>query len=89
MFSSPRGIESLLSSDRTWKIFATLRRFFLEGKAAIQIKHAGELAGAIRGVLSNPDFAAELGRNAGKVVDQNTGATDRVLTFLQPTEARW
>jgi 3-deoxy-D-manno-octulosonic-acid transferase len=68
--------------------FRDIARVFLEGRAALQIKHAAELARTIRGVLSNPDLAAELGRNAGKVVDQNMGATDRVLMFLQPTEAR-
>jgi 3-deoxy-D-manno-octulosonic-acid transferase len=68
--------------------FRDMARLFREGRAAIQINRAGELAEAIDRILSNPDLAAELGRSAGRIVEQNTGATERTLTFLQPTEVR-
>jgi 3-deoxy-D-manno-octulosonic-acid transferase len=68
--------------------FRDIARVFIEGRAAIQIAHSNELAGAIGRILSNPELAAELGSNAGNVIAQNTGATERVLRFLQPVEAR-
>lgn len=67
--------------------FRDVARLFLEAKAAIQIRGPNELAQAVRNVLSNADLAAELGRSARMVVDQNAGATDRVLRFLRPAEA--
>jgi 3-deoxy-D-manno-octulosonic-acid transferase len=68
--------------------FRDIARLFLDGNAAVQIKGSAELRGAIHKILSNPKLAADLGKNARKVVDQNTGATERVLTFLRPTEVR-
>ena len=68
--------------------FRDIARLFLQGKAAIQIQNASELAPALEKILSNDLLASELGRNARAIVEQNTGATDRVLRFLQPVEAR-
>ena len=68
--------------------FRDIARLFLQGNAAIQIRNAEELAPAIEKLLTNTSLAAELGRNARAVVEQNTGATDRVLKYLQPAEAR-
>ncbi|HYR91704.1 MAG TPA: 3-deoxy-D-manno-octulosonic acid transferase [Terriglobia bacterium] len=67
--------------------FRDITRLFLEAKAAIQIQDAAELAPAIRSLLADRDHSAELGRRARAIVEQNTGATDRVLEFLQPVEA--
>ena len=67
--------------------FRDIARLFLEEKAALQIENAAELAPAIAKVLANPSHAAELGRNALSIVEQNTGATDRVLQVLEPVEA--
>jgi len=68
--------------------FRDVARLFLQGKAAIQIQNASELAPTLEKILSNDLLASELGRNARAIVEQNTGATDRVLRFLQPVEAR-
>src|SRR5262245_51945999 len=68
--------------------FRELARLFLDAKAAIQIQNAAGLAPAISEALSNPQHAAELGRNALAIVHQNTGATERVLQVLEPVEAR-
>jgi 3-deoxy-D-manno-octulosonic-acid transferase len=68
--------------------FRDITRLFLEAEAGIQIQNATELAPAIRNLLANRDHSAELGRRARAIVEQNTGATDRVLEFLQPVEAR-
>jgi 3-deoxy-D-manno-octulosonic-acid transferase len=67
--------------------FRDMARLFLEAKAAVQIQSAAELAPAVRKLLGNPDQASELGRRARAIVEQNTGATDRVLRFLRPVEA--
>ena len=67
--------------------FRDMARLFLEAKAAVQIQSPAELAPAVRKLLLNPDQASELGRRASAIVEQNMGATDRVLRFLQPVEA--
>ncbi len=67
--------------------FRDMSRLFLEARAAVQIQNAEELAPAVGDLLSNVSKAAELGRNALTIVQQNTGATDRVVRFLQPAEA--
>jgi 3-deoxy-D-manno-octulosonic-acid transferase len=68
--------------------FRDMARLFLEAKAAVQIHRSAELAPSTRELLLNESKALELGRNAHGIVQQNTGATDRVLRFLQPVEAR-
>jgi 3-deoxy-D-manno-octulosonic-acid transferase len=67
--------------------FRDMARLFLEAKAAVQIQNSAQLAPAVAHLLSNPEEAAGLGRNAWTVVQQNTGATDRVLQVLEPVEA--
>jgi 3-deoxy-D-manno-octulosonic-acid transferase len=66
--------------------FRDIARLFLEAKAAIQFQHASELAPAVSSLLSNPQQASELGRNALTIVQQNSGATERVLRMLEPAE---
>jgi 3-deoxy-D-manno-octulosonic-acid transferase len=68
--------------------FRDMAKLFLDAKAAIQIQSASELMPAIAKILAHPDAAAELGRSAASIIEQNAGATDRVLRFLQPIEAR-
>jgi 3-deoxy-D-manno-octulosonic-acid transferase len=68
--------------------FRDMTRLFLEAGAAVQIHGASQLGPSIGKLLSNPERASELGRNAYAVALSNTGATDRVLKFFQPLEAR-
>jgi 3-deoxy-D-manno-octulosonic-acid transferase len=68
--------------------FRDIARLFLESKAAIQVPNAMELAPVICRLLSNSQQASELGRNALAIIQQNTGATERVLQVLEPIEAR-
>jgi 3-deoxy-D-manno-octulosonic-acid transferase len=67
--------------------FRDITRLFLDAKAAIQIQSAGQLAPTVSKLLSSPQHASELGRNAHGVVQQNTGATERVLRALEPAGA--
>jgi len=67
--------------------FRDIARLFLQAKAAIQIPNSNELAPAISNILANPGYAAGLGRNALAVIQQNTGATERVLQVLEPVGA--
>jgi 3-deoxy-D-manno-octulosonic-acid transferase len=66
--------------------FRDIARLFIDGRAAIQIAHAGELARTIKNILSDPDLAVSLGSNAKKVVEQNAGATERIMTQLHAGE---
>jgi 3-deoxy-D-manno-octulosonic-acid transferase len=67
--------------------FREISRMFLDAKAAVQIPEAASLAPAITRILSVPQHASELGRNAFAIVQQNMGATERVLRVLEPLEA--
>jgi len=68
--------------------FREMARLFLAAGAAIRLHKPSELAAAIAALLSNPRQASDLGTNAFKIVQQNSGATDRVLQVLQPAGAR-
>jgi 3-deoxy-D-manno-octulosonic-acid transferase len=68
--------------------FRDIARLFLERKAAIQIPDAAELAPAIARIFDNPQTTVEMGCNALALVQQNSGATERVLQVLEPVEAR-
>jgi len=67
--------------------FRDMARLFLEANAARQIASADQLAPAIRELLDNEGLASELGRNALGIVDQNSGATERVMQVLEPVGA--
>jgi 3-deoxy-D-manno-octulosonic-acid transferase len=63
--------------------FREIRDIFLEARAALEVHNAGELASAVDRLLTDSTSAAELGANARRVVEQNAGATERVLAYLQ------
>jgi len=62
--------------------FEDISRAFVKQGGAIQVQNADELVEAIEMVLSDPDKAAELGRNAVSVVRQNLGAIERTVEML-------
>jgi 3-deoxy-D-manno-octulosonic-acid transferase len=63
--------------------FKEIRDTFLKARAAVEVRSSGELANVVHRLLTDAQSAAELGANARQVVEQNTGATDRVLAYLQ------
>jgi 3-deoxy-D-manno-octulosonic-acid transferase len=68
--------------------FRDIARLFMEENAGIQIQNPSELEAVVSKLLSNPEHATEIGRRGLAIVEQNTGATERVLQFLKPLEAR-
>jgi 3-deoxy-D-manno-octulosonic-acid transferase len=68
--------------------FREIERLFLESNGAIRIHNAEELAPAVSRLLGDPQHASEIGNNAFAIVQQNTGATERVLQILEPAEVR-
>jgi 3-deoxy-D-manno-octulosonic-acid transferase len=62
--------------------FEDISRAFVKHGGAIQVQNADELVEGIEMVLSDPDKAAELGRNAVSVVRQNLGAIDRTVEMI-------
>jgi 3-deoxy-D-manno-octulosonic-acid transferase len=63
--------------------FREIRDLFIGAHAAIEVQNAEELATAIDRLLSDTQQAAALGARARQVVEENTGATERVLAYLQ------
>jgi 3-deoxy-D-manno-octulosonic-acid transferase len=63
--------------------FREIRDLFIEARAAIEVQDPAELAAAVDRLLSDARTATELGARARQVVDENTGATERVLAYLQ------
>jgi 3-deoxy-D-manno-octulosonic-acid transferase len=92
----PRGGHNILEPARYRKPvifgphmenFRDIARLFLDGRAAIQVRNTHELTDAVITILSDCALAEELGNAARRIVDQNTGATERVLRILTPAEA--
>ena len=63
--------------------FREIRDMFLEADAAIEVNSADQLATTIDRLIADRSFAEKLGTNARRLVEQNTGATERVLAYLQ------
>ena len=61
---------------------------FVETNACRMVSDERALAAAIADLLTNPDKAAELGKNALDLVEQNRGALARLLVLLDPLLAR-
>jgi 3-deoxy-D-manno-octulosonic-acid transferase len=63
--------------------FREIRSLFMEANAAIEIADGTQLVQAIDRLLSNTREANDLGEKARRVVEQNSGATERVLAYLR------
>jgi 3-deoxy-D-manno-octulosonic-acid transferase len=62
--------------------FREIASLFLDADAAIQVRDADELASAVGRLLTDAGATATLGENARRIVERNTGATERVMAFL-------
>jgi 3-deoxy-D-manno-octulosonic-acid transferase len=63
--------------------FREMSAKFLAVGAAIQVANPEELGAAWRNLLKDPTSAARMGEAARQLVDQNRGATERVLQQLE------
>jgi len=62
--------------------FEAIAQAFVSQNAAIQVGDQQQLEEAIAYLLSNPDQATEIGRNALKVVRENSGAIERTVDMI-------
>lgn len=62
--------------------FEAIANAFVTQKAAIQVRDEKELEDAIASVLDDPAKAAEMGRNALRVVKENSGAIERTVEMI-------
>ena len=62
--------------------FREMAAIFLKADAGIQVRSAEDLGASWLGLLRDPDRAANMGASARKLVDQNRGATSRVLEHV-------
>ena len=88
----PRGGHNVLEPARFEKPvlfgphmenFRDMARRFLAAKAAIQVRDVNELVVELERLLKTPSIAAELGRNGKRLVEENSGATDRALEAIR------
>jgi 3-deoxy-D-manno-octulosonic-acid transferase len=63
--------------------FREIRDIFLKAQAAIEVHDSAELVRVMSQLLTDARSATALGQNARRIVEQNTGATERVLAYLQ------
>lgn len=64
--------------------FKAIAESFVTNDAAVQVRDAAELESAIARLLADPARREQLGRNALKVVRQNTGALERTVDMIVP-----
>src|SRR5438874_5549760 len=62
--------------------FEAIAKAFVTQNAAIQVRDEKELQDAIASVLDDPAKAAEMGRNALRVVRENSGAIERTVEMI-------
>ncbi|MBN2507263.1 MAG: 3-deoxy-D-manno-octulosonic acid transferase [Verrucomicrobia bacterium] len=62
--------------------FEAVARNFVASQAALQIPDAAGLEEALARILGDEAFAAELGRNAMRVVKENSGAMERTVDMI-------
>lgn len=62
--------------------FASIARAFLDGKAAIQVANPAELEKAIDALLADVDLRKQLGENAIKVIQNNSGAVAKTIEMI-------
>ena len=68
--------------------FKDIVRIFLARDAAVQVKNAAELEGALAALLENPARRDELGRRAAHAVAENLGSIERTVEMILPELAR-
>jgi 3-deoxy-D-manno-octulosonic-acid transferase len=88
----PRGGHNILEPAAASKAivfgphmenFREIAALFLSADAAIQVRNAEELASAVGRLLNDAEASSAMGKNARQIVERNTGATGRVMAFLE------
>jgi 3-deoxy-D-manno-octulosonic-acid transferase len=62
--------------------FSAIARAFVENNAAIQVSNIDELEKTVDTLLGNAEQRAQLGENAIKVIQKNSGAVERTVEMI-------
>ena len=62
--------------------FEAITQALVSGQGALQVANATELEGAVARLLGDEPFAAEIGRNAQRVVRENLGSIERTVDMI-------
>jgi 3-deoxy-D-manno-octulosonic-acid transferase len=62
--------------------FQAITKALVEGQGALKVSSPAELEQALEHILADPAFAAELGRNAQRVVKENLGSIERTVDMI-------
>jgi 3-deoxy-D-manno-octulosonic-acid transferase len=63
--------------------FRDIARLFPEARACLQVRNAEELAEILLKLFGDPTAAEQWGRRGKKVLEGQTGATERVLKQIE------
>jgi 3-deoxy-D-manno-octulosonic-acid transferase len=62
--------------------FEAIAKAFVANRGALQVSNEAELEAALAELLGDENRAAEVGRNALRVVSENTGAIERTVDMI-------
>ncbi len=88
----PRGGHNVLEPARFEKPvlfgphmenFRDMARAFLAARAAIRVRDVDELVAELDRLLNTPSVAAEVGRNGKRLLEENSGATEKALEAIR------
>jgi tetraacyldisaccharide 4'-kinase len=80
----PAGAAVAIVIGPSMQNFEAIARDFVQARALLQIQTAAELTPSIRELFMDRSRAAELGRRARDLVEQNRGASARIAGLLWP-----
>jgi len=62
--------------------FREISQIFLENNCAVQIKEKSELSSTLKTLLNDSNKREEMSRNAGRVIEENSGALDKTVEII-------
>lgn len=78
----PAALGKPILFGKNMQNFSAIVKILLKRQAAIQVNSESELESAIANLLKDKTLAEKLGRNALKVIEENSGAVDKTVAMM-------
>jgi 3-deoxy-D-manno-octulosonic-acid transferase len=78
----PAALGKPIVFGKNMQNFAAIAKILLKREAAMQVNDESELESAISKLLQDREFADKLGKNALKVIEENSGAVDKTVSMM-------